>query len=332
MKKILKASAIFFIAALFVGTSAAAMVDTPNQAVVASMSKKLTTYNPLRDQVELKYYDPAGLSTVIGIQGGTPPYIWKSAIRLTQAELATYATWTMKQVNVAYDADDGVTGPMHIKIYIYDTGTATHPGSIIVSDTQTYLDTTGITTVNLTTPVDLMGHQELWVAIEWTQEDQGPGCYYAWLDTGSGPAVDGKGDWIFLNSAWSEIQTSGASYDGNWGIGAIVEGAGLATLGIGNFKGPIGVKADITETGGVVDAINLTYSMHVTGGILSLINKTVPGSMASLPAGTATSVSSGMLVGFGKLSIVVTAKADNAIPVTAEKSATLLFFLVVGIK
>jgi len=320
------------IAVLFVGTSAAAIGSMPEKLSLTSTKKTTNFFEPLRDETELKYYMEEGLSNVIGIQGGTGPYIWKSGIRLTQDEMAAYTDWTITDVNVAFSMDNGLTLPMDIRIYIYDKGTTpTRPGAIIVNDTTATLDITGVIRVPLVTPVDLAGHDELWVAVEWTQYDPGPGVYYAWMDTLTGPAVDGKGDWIYLNSAWSETQTFGPDFDGNWGIGAIIEGAGLAELSIGNIKGPIGIKADLSNIGTNV-ANSVQWSISVTGGILGMINKTGTGTAATLNAGATTPMSVGMILGFGKISIVITADAQNANAVSAVKSAFVLGPLVIGIK
>jgi hypothetical protein len=330
--KFLKAGIAICIAVLFVGTSAAAIPNTPEKISFASTEKTATLYGPTRDEVELKYYMPDGLSQSIGIQGGTGPYIWKTAIRLTQDEMAAYTDWTMTKVNVAFDYDNGLTVPMDIKIYIYDKGTTpTKPGAVIVSDTTATLDVSDIITVPLVTPVNLSGHDELWVAVEWTQIDPGPGVYYAVLDTLTGPAVDQKGDFYFLNNAWGEIQTGGAEYDGNWGIGAIIEGAGLAELSIGNIKGPMGIKADVSNIG-VNDANNVQWSIFVTGGLLKMVNKTATGTAATLAAGASTPASLATFIGFGKISIVITATAQNANAVSATKSAFLLGPFVIGIK
>ena len=331
-KKFLKAGLVMCIAVLFIGTSAAAITQAPQKLSFASTTKTATLGPTSRDEVELKYYMEEGLSTVIGIQGGTGPYIWKTAIKLTQDEMAPYADWTMTSVNVAFSYDNGLTMPMDIRIYIYDKGTvATRPGAIIVNDTTATLDYTGVINVPLVTPVDLAGHEDIWVAVEWTQYDPGPGVYYAWLDTITGPAVDGKGDWYYLNNAWGEIQTGGPDYDGNWGIGAIVEGSGLAELSIGNIAGPIGVKADVSNTG-ANDASNVAWSIEVTGGILKMVNASATGTSPTLAAGASLPVSVGMFLGFGKISIHISAEATNALAVSTTKSAFLLGPLVIGIK
>jgi hypothetical protein len=328
--KFLKAGLVICVAALFIGTSATAITTTQEKLSLTSTKKTATLFGPTRDEIELKYYMEEGLSTVIGIGGGTPPYIWKTAIRLTQDEMSAYTDWTMTKVNVAFSADNGCPS-IGIKIYIYDKGTtATKPGAVIVSDTTATLDTTGVTTIPLVTPVNLSGHEELWVAVEWTQYEPDT-AYYAWLDTLTGPHVDKKGDFFYLNNAWGQIHTSGATYDGNWGIGAIVEGSGLAELSIGNIKGPMGIKADVSNIG-VNDANNVQWSITVTGGLLKMVNKTATGTAATLAAGISTPISSGTFIGFGKINIAITAKAQNSLEVTAGKSAFLLGPFVIGIK
>lgn len=330
-KKFLKAGLVMCIAALFIGTSAVAITINPEKIAFASTKKTANLTNPTRDEVELKYYDEANLDQVIGLSGGTPPYIWKSAIRLTQDEMAPYADWNLTKVNVAFSADNG-QAEIDVQIFIYDKGTSsTKPGAVIVSDTTAHLDTTGVTTIPLTTPVDLAGHEEIWVAVQWTQTEAGPGVYYAWLDTLSGPHVTDKSDFCNLGSGWTQLHIALPSADGRWGIGAIVEGAGLAELSIGNIKGPMGIKADVSNIGANV-ANNLEWSIAVTGGILKKVDKSNTGTAATLAAGASTPISLGTFIGFGKISIVITAKAQNALEVSATKSAFLLGPFVLSIK
>lgn len=220
--KLTMAGALFIISILFI-SSATVMAHIQQKATFSSTKKTITLSDLSRGETELKYYNEENLSMLIGIQGGTGPYIWKTAIRLTQMELSAYINWNLTNVNVAFSADYGCP-EIDIRIYIYDKGTPTNPGAIIANDTTYHLDSTGVNTIPLVTPVLLNGHEELWVAVEWTQIELGPDVYYAWFDTLSGPAVDEKGDWFYLNSVWEEFQIFGSDYDGNWGIGAIIEG------------------------------------------------------------------------------------------------------------
>jgi hypothetical protein len=322
-KNILKAGIVMCIAALFVATSAAAITNNPEKIAFASMKKASNLSNPARDQVELKYYAEENLDQVIGLSGGTPPYIWQTAIRLTQDEMGPYSDWTMTSVNVGFSADNGQS-EIDITVIIYDKGTtSTKPGPVIVQDTTAHLDTTGITNVPLVTPVELTGHEELWVAIQWTQTEPGPGVYYAWIDTLSGPHVPDKSDFVKLGSSWSQLHIALPEVDGRWGIGAVVEGTGLAELSIGNIKGPKGVTADISNIG-ENPANNVEWSMTAKGGILKRVNASATDTAATLAAGSSLPIALGSFMGLGKISIVITATAQNALQVSATKSALLL--------
>ncbi|MCX5798006.1 MAG: hypothetical protein NTU90_00295, partial [Proteobacteria bacterium] len=167
-------------------------------------------------------------------------------------------------------------------------------------------------------------YDELWVSIEWVQTEET--AFIAVMD--EGPAVDGKGDWGF-DGAWSELQIYGLDY--NWAIGAIVEGQGNADISILNINGPIGIKAAIKNVG-VVPADNLEWSILVTGGILGRVNKSATGSATELAVDATEAISIGMFFGLGKIQIEIKAYADNAVEVTATKSALLLGPIVFGIK
>jgi photosystem II stability/assembly factor-like uncharacterized protein len=105
----------------------------------------------------------------------------------------------------------------------------------------------------------------------------------------------------------------------------------LTTLEVTSISGGFGLKAVVKNTG-TPTAENVQVSMHVTGGILGRIDKTVPGSAATLASGNEITVSSGMLLGLGKLSIVVTADADNADAITQEATGIILGLFVIGVK
>jgi hypothetical protein len=323
-RNLLKAGIVVCLAALFIGTSTAAMVE-PTSVTFGQVKAATGVKQSSRDQIELRYYDPDMLNNVVGIQNGVPPYIWKSAIRLTQTELAPYKTWNITQVVIGFGEDPN-EGPMNVTIYIYQKGTATHPGSVIVHDTWAILNGTQLITVPLVTPVSLSptGRDEVWVAVQWTQNVDL--THYAYID--DGPAVVGKGDFIYLNNVWQEIHSS---IDSNWALGAIVEGQGLAQIALANIKGPIGIKADVQNTGDV-DATNVAWTMTVKGGILGRVNKSATGSDTLLAAHATLPISVPLFIGFGKINIVITAKASNAQEVTATKTAFLLGPIVLGVK
>lgn len=322
--KLTKAGILFIVAILIV-SSVTVMASTSAKAPFSSMTKMVALSDSSKGETELKYYEEEGLSTVIGVCGDD---YWKIGIRLTQMEMAAYMDWTLTKVNVAFSADNGCPY-IDARIYIFDEGDETHPGSIIVNDTVVRLNTTGVHTIPLVTPVNLSNHNELWVAVEW--RDNFSFDYYAWLDTITGPHVPKKGDFYYLNSAWGEIYTGGADYDGNWGIGAIIEGPGAAQLAIGNIKGPLGITAEIQNIGGY-DATNVAWSITASGGLFRRLNVTGTGTIASLVAGASTVISVGIFFGFGKIDIVISAKAQNALEVTVTKYGFLLGPFVLQIK
>ena len=321
-KKILGKAGVLLIAAFFVVASSAVIADTAENTTFVSVESSAILGNLPRDEEEISYYDPDTLNMVVGITGGGPPYIWQSAIRLTQDELALYAGWEMTKVIVALSCEE--QAEVWATLIIYGEGSSLAPGPIIYEDADLYFDATAFHTIELSEPIALDDHEEIWISMEWEQTVE-PG-HIPYCD--GGPAVDGKGDWIYLNNMWQEMQPS---IDSNWGMGGIVEGEGQAELSILNIKGPIGVNAEVKNIGDV-DANNLEYTMTVTGGILKLINKTVPGSKTVLASGATEAIGSGLILGLGPITIEITANADNAAEVTVTKTAFVLGILVIGIK
>ncbi len=294
--------------------------DAKNTPFVSMTQTMTSISSPFRDETELKYYIEQNLSVPIGIPAGGP-VTWQSAIRLTQMEIAPYMNWTITKVNVAFNGESN-TKSIDIRIYIYDNGDPTHPGTIIVNDSTYTLDTTGVTTISLVTSVNLSGHDELWIAVEWYQFQSQPNQNYAWMDTLSGPAVDGKGDWWFTGSSWAEMQWGGGYYDGNWGISAIVEGEGVTEIAIGDISGPLGVATNVSNIGSD-NAIDVNWSILLAGGLFKHINMTTTGTTALLAVRESLPIQSRMAFGFGKITIVITAKAKNTLQISTMRNAFL---------
>jgi hypothetical protein len=68
-----------------------------------------------------------------------------------------------------------------------------------------------------------------------------------------------------------------------------------------SINGGLGINLKITNNG-LVNASDVPWQIHVEGGILGMINKTVNGTI-DIPAGDTVTVSTGMLLGFGAISI-----------------------------
>ena len=292
--------------------------DTMNTPFV-SMTKTMTpASSSSRGETELKYYNEQNLSIPMSIPCGSP-ITWQTAIRLTQLEIAPYMNWTITKINVAFYGESACKS-IDIRIYIYENGTPTHPGNLIVNDTAYTLDTTGVTTISLLTSVNLCDYEIVWIAVEWYQVQSQPGLYYAWMDTLSGPAVDGKGDWYSQNNIWSETQNGGPDYDGNWGISAIIEGEGVTELAIGDISGPLGLRTNVSNIG-ADDAMDLQWSILLTGGLFNHINMTTTGTKTLLAVGESLPIHSRVPFGFGKITIMITAKATNTLQISITRNA-----------
>jgi hypothetical protein len=166
--------------------------------------------------------------------------------------------------------------------------------------------------------------------------------------------LDGNG-----NEKWSQnLDRNGSEDRGYWGI-QTADGGYLITGYTGNMldaasnvwliklesegapavnvkvTGGMGVNAIITNSG-TVAATNVTWSIHVEGGVFGRINKTISGTIDVLPPGSSTNVSTGLFFGFGKIHIIAQANEAAAtingtqlfiFTMVKERSPFLFFFI-----
>jgi hypothetical protein len=189
------------------------------------------------------FYYHGAQYTAIGYGGAAT---WEGAMRLTPDELGAYADWNITKINYYYYDSVSING----KVKIYHGGTSTAPGALWeeVNFTQS---TPGLKQTVLPDPIPITGTEDIWVSIEWQQLAAGYpfGC-------DAGPAVDGKGDWIYDGSSWYEIQTIPLDY--NWVVEAYAIGAlpphdvGVTSIDApvsGLANGPIIPKATVGNFG-----------------------------------------------------------------------------------
>jgi len=90
-----------------------------------------------------------------------------------------------------------------------------------------------------------------------------------------------------------------------------------------SITGGLGVKVEITNDG-ASDANDIPWLIHVEGGILGKINKTVDGTV-DIPAGKSVTVKTGLLLGFGAISIIANVAGKEQ---TAEGMQILVFSMI----
>ncbi len=73
-----------------------------------------------------------------------------------------------------------------------------------------------------------------------------------------------------------------------------------------SIAGGLGISA-VIKNEGTAAGTNVAWTIHVTGGILGLINKTKSDTIASIAIGEEVTIKSGILFGFGAITITVTA-------------------------
>ncbi|HUS99347.1 MAG TPA: hypothetical protein VMY59_03410, partial [Candidatus Thermoplasmatota archaeon] len=73
---------------------------------------------------------------------------------------------------------------------------------------------------------------------------------------------------------------------------------------------------------GASTATNVPWWINLSGGIL-LLGKTTKGTIPTIAAGNSVTISSGIIIGFGKTVITIT--ADTA--TTSQNATVILFFI-----
>jgi hypothetical protein len=318
-QRMIKTMLTYALIVLFVGTASACIPQT----VPFSTSPKPT------GQVELSYYGDIANSV------GTCCPKWLGAIRLTQDEMAPYKEWTLTSIDAAADTGNGQS-QVDIRIFIYDTGNETHPGSLIDNATTYHFEDFDFHIIPLVNTVPLAGHEDLWIAFEWNQSIDM--SFIAPID--GGPYVRNKGSFVKFEPSppnpeydWEELYVaSGGSIDGNFVIGGIIERNDDTELTILRLTGALpGLQAWISNIG-LNPAYNVTWSITSKGGFMNSVNDYDDGFITSLDPAASSRISEGPFIGFGHITITITALADNVPKMTLTKNAFILGIFIIAIK
>ena len=184
-------------------------------------------------------YDNGVSDNSLGLtNGGTFEY----GIRLTPTELAGYDGWDFTTIRHHHGWAGSTAPSVTGFVKIYDEGTATEPGALLLSDPYTTLAVPGWEDYTLSSAITIDETKDLWVCLEVTHLT---GEYPAGMDPG--PAVDGKGDWIYLDPGpWQEVQ--GLGFDVNWLMSAGLEEGGAGPehdVGVSSIDAPVSGPAGV---------------------------------------------------------------------------------------
>jgi hypothetical protein len=142
---------------------------------------------------------------------------------------------------------------------------------------------------------------------------------------------NGGGTWstpVMVSGPGEDVERAdvcgfGTAYESEETIYFAFGGGEFPIIGIDSISGGIGVSAVIKNTG-TGDAIDLPYSITVSGGILGMINKEDSNTI-SIPADGEATVKLPMILGLGKVSITVTAGSASE---TVEGTQILVYTMI----
>lgn len=217
-KNILKGAVVLLIVAVMVFSSTATMANTEESQKPLSSAID-TSGETVQTQTETVSFDRGWLYYHTGFDnngvGLTAGGTYEAAIRFTPAELGAYCNCELTVVKFYHYVFAGTSDTHACNLNIYEEGTATTPGALIYTKSFTAIGD-GWQYITLCEPVLINCKEDLWVSIEVTHA---AGEFPIGID--AGPAVAGKGDFIYLAPNWDELRNLGLDY--NWCIEAFID-------------------------------------------------------------------------------------------------------------
>jgi hypothetical protein len=272
------------------------------------------------------------------IAGYDGPFLWISTgadpngrATIKVIDLATKILIPGVEHNVSAELGEGYHGGLEFTIN-YQTGFGTLFGMVQGLEADDYAFGYEITIINELpiadfswTPQNPSINQEISFDASASQDPDGTITLYEW---------DWDNDGVYDESQSSPTTTHSWTSPGSYPLTVRVtdDDTGTATVtktvevGITleiDINGGIGVKAIITNNGGS-DATDISWQIHVEGGMLGMINKTVNGTI-DITAGGSKTVGTGMLLGFGAISIVARVADEEQ---TATGTQLIIFSMI----
>ncbi len=205
-----------------------------------------------KDVVEIAHENGQFEGNGIGTGGAAS---WTSAARFTSEDLASYyGTYELTQVMIQILGDDY----NEVVVKIWEGGSENGPGSEVYSQ-----DVTGEvinnewTTHVLEEPIGLIPGEEYWIGYSIDVSEGFPAA------TDSGPMVDGKGGWMYIENAWAQLVEINEDLDYNWRIRGVLEiGDGPDWISFDPLNGIVEPDA-FDEVQITVDAQELEVGNHL---------------------------------------------------------------------
>jgi hypothetical protein len=187
--------------------------------------------------------------------------------------------------------------------------------------------------------VGVVGVNYFFSAVTTDPEEDNISYFFDWADSQNsgwvGPFPSGAT--ATAAHAWSEEGTylvkvkakdeNGAETD--WSPTHSIDIGAAPKLMVGDFKGGLGFHAVVKNSGNGT-ATNITWSIDLQGKMIFHGGRTT-GNISSLAPGGTAKINTGLILGLGKTTIVVTATCEQGVTCTEDGTALVLLFFVVGV-
>jgi hypothetical protein len=171
-----------------------------------------------------------------------------------------------------------------------------------------------------------------------TTDPEGEQVSYNW-SWGDGTSSEWLGPYdsgatVYASHAWSEAGTYNIKVkakdlhgvESEWSDLKTIQIVDTAILEIGNISGSLFKVSVVIKNNGSSDAVRVEWSITLDGGFI-LLGKKTTGRVITIPAGEEKTVSSDLILGFGKTVITVSAETAESSD-TAERDAFVLLFFI----
>jgi len=186
--------------------------------------------------------------------------------------------------------------------------------------------TDGIINVEYTFSTSTTDPEEDQVFYKW---DWGDGNFSEWLGPfDSGEIAEASHSWDEAENYEIKVRAKD-SYDvkSDWSYPLMIYIINVPILEIYNISGGLFKITAVIKNIGSADAKSVDWSITLDGGIIILGKKTI-GRVVNIPVGEEVTISSDIILGFGKTMITVTAENPDGSSDTVERDAFILLFFI----